>query len=86
MFGLFIAAALAHQSRPAGEAGEAADQLAREVEAAIHAGAWAKTRALRWSFAGLRHHVWDRDHDRVRLIVVRVGVHGLVQAAEEETV
>jgi hypothetical protein len=53
--------------RPDGEAGPAADALARSIEAAVGKDAWERTGAVTWSFRGRRRHLWDRQRmlDRV---------------------
>jgi hypothetical protein len=52
---------------PKGEPGPGADELAHAIERAIDKDAWARTGALRWTFAGKFHHLWDRKRsfDRV---------------------
>lgn len=47
-------------SVPHGEAGPAADALAREVERWVDRDAWERTGAVRFTFLGGRTHVWDR--------------------------
>lgn len=46
--------------------GPEADALAHEVERAVDADAWARTRTLRWS-SGRREHLWDRDRGYARV-------------------
>ena len=67
--GLVFTAVLAHEPRPTGDSGETADRLARDIERAVNAVAWSRTRILRWDFAGRRQHVWDRERERARVTV-----------------
>lgn len=56
-----------HEVRPQGVAGNKADVLARRIMAAVDTSAWNKTRAVRWTFAGNHHHLWDRERHLVRV-------------------
>ncbi|MEM1328468.1 MAG: hypothetical protein AAGI23_21110 [Bacteroidota bacterium] len=47
---------------PEGEQGEAADALARRVEAAINKEAWDSTRYVQWTFVGIHHYIWDKEN------------------------
>ncbi len=47
--------------------GPAADALAHEVEKAVDADAWARTRTLRWVTREGREHLWDRDRQYARV-------------------
>jgi hypothetical protein len=49
------------EPRPEGEMGPAADALARDMMQAVNVDAWHRTGAVRWSFRGQRHHLWDRQ-------------------------
>jgi len=51
---------IAHEARPLGHVGPAADALARRIEAAVNLEAWERTLAVRWTFAGRNRHLWDR--------------------------
>ncbi|MGE0790315.1 MAG: hypothetical protein AB7S26_31860 [Sandaracinaceae bacterium] len=65
---LGIGLAIVHEPRPeTGRTGEAADALARRIEAAVDVRAWEHTGAVRWTFAGQNRHLWDRERgfDRV---------------------
>jgi hypothetical protein len=59
---------LRHPLPTGGVAGEAADALAHDLERAVGIDAWTRTGAVRWSFRGKFHHLWDRTRsfDRVR--------------------
>ena len=59
--------ALEAESAPAGEAGEAAERLAARMERAVDLASWERTRALRWTFAGVNHHLWDRQRGLARV-------------------
>ncbi len=59
--------ALAHEPRPDGREGPAAQALAARVEAAVDVDAWARTGAVRWTFAGRNEHLWDRERDLSRV-------------------
>src|SRR5262245_23099393 len=66
--GILVAAVLlTNKPRPDGEAGPAADALARSIEATIHKEAWERTGAVTWFFGGRQRHLWDRQRmlDRV---------------------
>ena len=49
-----------HQSLPEGTVGPEAVAIARAVERAVDAEAWARTGAVRWQMQGRRRHLWDR--------------------------
>ena len=51
-------------SLPQGVSGPAADALARKMEFAVGAAAWAQTGAVRWFFVGRNRHLWDRAGNR----------------------
>lgn len=52
----------ANKPRPEGrDDSEAADALARRFEKAIDLTAWRNTGAVKWTFGGRRHHLWDRS-------------------------
>lgn len=53
-------AAMANRPRPTGRAGPEADALARRIEQAVDRAAWERTGAVRWTFAGVNRHLWDR--------------------------
>ena len=67
--GLVIVAALflEQESFPQGTEGPAAEALADKVEAAVDVKAWARTRAVKWTFGGRHTHLWDRDRNLVRV-------------------
>ena len=59
---------VAHEGRPAdGEAGAAADALARSIRAATGGDGWARTGAVSWTFAGRQTHLWDRQRNLARV-------------------
>lgn len=49
-----------HKPRPQGKPGPAADALAKKVWKAVNNKAWQEMGALRWTFWGQSHHIWDR--------------------------
>lgn len=55
-----------HKGRPTGQAGPAADEMARSVEKMVEREAWERTGAISWTFAGRRSHLWDRQRHLVR--------------------
>lgn len=65
---LGVALAFEHESAPSGIEGESAERLAAEVERAVNLEAWHQTRALRWTFAGIHDHLWDRDRGFARVV------------------
>lgn len=44
-----------------------ADALARQLERAVDAEAWAQTGAVSWTFAGRNAHLWDKDRHLARV-------------------
>ena len=52
---------------PKGQTGPAADELARTIEKAIDKDAWARTGAVKWTFAGRNQHLWDRQRNLDRV-------------------
>ena len=52
---------------PQGEAGAAADALAARMEQAANVEAWKRTGAVRWTFRGRNHHLWDRQRNLVEV-------------------
>jgi hypothetical protein len=52
---------------PRGTPGPEADARARAMLAALGGDAWARTGAVRWTFRGSRHHLWDRLRHRARV-------------------
>jgi hypothetical protein len=65
---LGVGLALEHESAPSGTQGEAAERLAAEAERAVNLEAWRKTKALRWTFAGIHDHLWDRERNFARVV------------------
>lgn len=62
-----VALFIVHEPRPEGVEGEAAEALARRMEAAVDVEAWESTGAVRWTFAGRHEHLWDRRRDVARV-------------------
>ena len=65
-----VALVAVHEPRPQGAEGEDAEALARRMEGAVNLDAWARTGAVRWTFAGRNEHLWDRERHVAR---VRMG-------------
>lgn len=66
LLGLLFLAILAgwwvHEPRPEGYGSAAeADSLARAMQMAVDDSAWDETGAVRWTFAGMNRHLWDRE-------------------------
>lgn len=57
---------VANEIRPPGIPGEAADQLARKMEASLNVTAWDTTGAVAFNFFG-NQHVWDRKRHLSRV-------------------
>lgn len=71
VLGLFllcgVGCARLHQPLPTGVVSAEADELARQIETAVGADAWAETGAISWTFAGRNHHLWDRRRNYVQV-------------------
>lgn len=64
---LFFTPKLLSRPLPEGEAGPAADELARRVMAATGYEGWQKTGAVAFSFRGKHQHLWDRERGFLRV-------------------
>ncbi len=62
-----IAGIITNEARPEGEAGPAADALARKMLKAVNEEAWDTTTFVEWSFMGMHHYLWDKDREAVRV-------------------
>ncbi|MEL6835094.1 MAG: hypothetical protein AAFP77_19000 [Bacteroidota bacterium] len=60
-----IAGFFANQPLPTGEAGPAADALARKMETAVNKMAWDSTRFVSWKFRTGTAYMWDKDRQAV---------------------
>lgn len=67
LLGLVVLGYSLNDPRPDGQPGPEADALARSMESAVNKEAWDRTGAVRWSFFGRHHYVWDRERDLVEL-------------------
>lgn len=56
-----------NEPEPEGRAGEAADQMAQRMLAAINDSAWNATRYVQWSFRNGNHYLWDKQSNIVRV-------------------
>jgi hypothetical protein len=54
-------------SLPSGQPGPEADALAHRIERAVNIEAWNRTGAVRFSFLGLHHYLWDRQRNLARV-------------------
>lgn len=63
-----LALLLSHESAPSGSEGPAAEALADEAGRAVNLEAWRQTKALRWTFAGIHEHLWDRERGLARVV------------------
>ena len=52
---------------PEGQTGPAADALAHSLEQAVRGDDWNRTGAVRWTFLGGHHHLWDRQRGYARV-------------------
>jgi len=57
-----------HEPLPQGTPGPQAEQLAESLRDSVDHQAWERTGAISWTFAGFRHHLWDRDRHLDRLV------------------
>ncbi|GIX40656.1 MAG: hypothetical protein KatS3mg129_0389 [Leptospiraceae bacterium] len=53
------------KSIPNGETGEKAEYLAKKMLEYANIDAWKKTEAVEFTFAGIRHHLWDKKRNYV---------------------
>lgn len=65
--GIVVAGLIAHEPRPEGVRGPEAEAYAERMERAVDLDAWARTGAVRWTFAGAHEHLWDRARHVVRV-------------------
>jgi len=60
--GVVVWGFIVSEPRPeGGESGEAADALARQVQAAVGHESWDGTGAIAFDFAGANRHLWDKE-------------------------
>lgn len=64
---LVLAGVIASDPRPEGSP-EGAEALTARVESTVNVEAWARTGAVRWTFAGMHTHLWDREGDMVQVL------------------
>ena len=62
-----VQATSADVPKPTGTPGPKADAFAKRMQVAVRLDDWGKTKAVRWSFRGVRHHVWDRRRGMVEV-------------------
>jgi len=64
---LVALALLLRHPMPTGTPGPEADALARRIAAAVGDDAWKRTGAVRFSFGGRNHYLWDRTRELARV-------------------
>lgn len=57
-----------HESRPEGQAGAKADELASQMMEAVDCAAWDTLEVISWNFGGRNQHLWDKNRHLDRLI------------------
>lgn len=62
-----VQATSADVPKPTGTPGPKADAFAKRMQVAVRMDDWERTKAVRWSFRGVRHHVWDRRRGMVEV-------------------
>lgn len=62
-----VAFCVAGAEMPDGTPGPAAEALADRMLDAVNDPAWQATGAVRWSFRGKHHHLWDRQRNLARV-------------------
>lgn len=67
LLALGIGVASQHHSLPKGTPGPEAEARTRALEDAVNLAAWKRTGAVRWTFAGRQHHLWDRTRNLARV-------------------
>ena len=67
MIGTAVTWLIVDEALPRGEQHADADSLARRIMRAVATEEWDDVRAVRWTFAGRRSHLWDRDRDMLRV-------------------
>lgn len=65
---LLVGVAAEWDARPEGSPGPEAEALAARLEAAVDLSAWRRTGAVRWTFAGVNEHLWDRRRGFARVV------------------
>jgi hypothetical protein len=58
---------LLNEKLPVGTEMQKADELARDMLAAINDSAWQVTGAVEWNFMGQHEHLWDKDRHLARV-------------------
>ena len=64
---LLITFILVNEPRPDGKSGMEAEQLANKILTAVNYKGWTKVGAVKWSFRGNHHFLWDKQRNLVEI-------------------
>lgn len=64
---LGIAYFVLNEKLPSGDNAEKADILANKMLTALNKSAWDSTNVVGWTFKGVHHFVWDKEHELVQV-------------------
>ena len=75
VIGSIIAYFVLSESKPEGQSGAAADQLANEMLGALNKPAWDTLRYISWDFTGRNQYAWDKQKE---IAVIKFGDNEVV--------